>query len=214
MDARSDVDRDTRERILDAASREFSASGFDGARTQAIADTAGVNKAMIYYHFEDKRHLYEEVLAHNLSQVLGEVVTAAIGADLRARDRIGGLLSGFSRFLSENPHMRSLMLREVASGAGTLRRVAAGLREKVPGMDPRRMLTGVEEMMERGEIRQGDPAQVLLHLISLAVFPHIARPLLEILLGMDSTQIHRFFEARPAAIDVLLARGLLIQEVS
>jgi TetR/AcrR family transcriptional regulator len=52
----------TRAAILAAAEQNFAQSGLAGARTDAIAAAAGVNKAMLYYYFESKEQLYEAVL--------------------------------------------------------------------------------------------------------------------------------------------------------
>ncbi|MEU4330373.1 TetR/AcrR family transcriptional regulator [Nonomuraea dietziae] len=52
----------TRERILDAALDEFSAKGYSGARTAAIAKRAGVNVQLISYYFGGKEGLLEELL--------------------------------------------------------------------------------------------------------------------------------------------------------
>jgi len=46
-------------RILKAAEGEFATKGFDGARVDAIAALAGVNKALIYYYFKSKSGLLE-----------------------------------------------------------------------------------------------------------------------------------------------------------
>ena len=53
---------DSRSRILAAAAAEFSARGFAGAGIDRIARRAGLNKAMIYYHFSSKQALYREIL--------------------------------------------------------------------------------------------------------------------------------------------------------
>jgi len=47
-------DNETRSRILRAAEAEFAVRGFDGARVDAIAGRAGVNKALLYYYFQSK----------------------------------------------------------------------------------------------------------------------------------------------------------------
>ncbi len=52
----------TRERILNAALAEFSASGFAGARIQAIAHRAGVNARMLYHYFGEKDDLFRAIL--------------------------------------------------------------------------------------------------------------------------------------------------------
>src|ERR1035437_9073782 len=48
--------------ILAAAGRIFARLGLEGARTDAIARSAGVNKAMLYYYFRSKDLLYLAVL--------------------------------------------------------------------------------------------------------------------------------------------------------
>lgn len=58
---------DSRERILHAAIREFSRVGNAGARVDAIAREAGVNKQLIYHYFGDKNGLYEAVTTAVLS---------------------------------------------------------------------------------------------------------------------------------------------------
>jgi AcrR family transcriptional regulator len=58
----------TKERILDAALHEFAAKGIAGARVDAIAKRAGVNKAMLYYYFESKEGLFREVLGQPLTE--------------------------------------------------------------------------------------------------------------------------------------------------
>src|SRR5882724_11023294 len=74
----------TRSAILDAASEEFAHEGLAGARTDAIARSAGVNKALLYYYFRDKESLYRAVL----DQVFGGVRSAihnAISQELPPR---------------------------------------------------------------------------------------------------------------------------------
>src|SRR5690348_17733312 len=53
---------ETRASILEAATREFAQEGVAGARTDAIARAARVNKALLYYYFKDKETLYGAVV--------------------------------------------------------------------------------------------------------------------------------------------------------
>jgi len=57
----------TRERILAAALKEFSARGFAGARVDAIASAAGVNKRMLYHYFGNKESLFREILRRKMA---------------------------------------------------------------------------------------------------------------------------------------------------
>ncbi len=58
----------TRERILAAALKEFSSKGFTGARVDAIARRAAINKRMLYHYFSDKEGLFREVLRQKIAQ--------------------------------------------------------------------------------------------------------------------------------------------------
>lgn len=63
-------DRDSRQRILDAALDVFYEAGFDGARVDAIAKRAGVNQALIYYYFKSKEGLFRELLNFHIQEMI------------------------------------------------------------------------------------------------------------------------------------------------
>jgi AcrR family transcriptional regulator len=67
----------TKEKILAAALDEFASKGFAGTRVDQIAQAAGVNKAMIYYHFANKEELFNELFQSEmelLKKELGQVM--------------------------------------------------------------------------------------------------------------------------------------------
>src|SRR4029077_11137453 len=65
---------ESRAAILRAAVAEFAEHGIAGARTDAIARAAQVNKALLYYYFKDKDALYEAVLDHVFSGLRARVM--------------------------------------------------------------------------------------------------------------------------------------------
>src|SRR5208337_1107158 len=65
---------ESRASILEAAVAEFAEYGVAGARTDAIARAAHVNKALLYYYFKDKEALYEAVLDHVFSGLQARVM--------------------------------------------------------------------------------------------------------------------------------------------
>ncbi len=67
----------TRKAILRAAIREFSTHGLAGARTEAIAESAKVNKALLYYYFKSKTGLYQAAI-EEVSSVAAERAFAAL----------------------------------------------------------------------------------------------------------------------------------------
>lgn len=73
MGIRADQAATTRLKLLAAAREEFQRLGFAGGRVDAIAAAAGVNKRLIYVHFESKAGLFDAVLADNVAQVVSAV---------------------------------------------------------------------------------------------------------------------------------------------
>jgi TetR/AcrR family transcriptional regulator len=59
---------ETRANILKAAERIYAECGLAGARTDAIAAAARVNKALLYYYFQSKEGLYQAVVGSQLQQ--------------------------------------------------------------------------------------------------------------------------------------------------
>lgn len=56
--------------ILEAAVAVFAAKGLEGATIRLVGRKAGVNSALIYYYFENKRELFEEVIRMVFSDFL------------------------------------------------------------------------------------------------------------------------------------------------
>src|SRR5262245_56383771 len=77
----------SRSAILKAAVREFAREGVAGARTDAIARSAGVNKALLYYYFKDKEALYQAVLDEVFSGARS-VIQNALSQELPPRQRL------------------------------------------------------------------------------------------------------------------------------
>src|SRR5580692_3845692 len=81
----------TRARILEAAIRAFSENGLAGARTEQIAEAAGVNKALLYYYFQGKEALYAAAL-----EAVAQGVVASSIATLEAAQSAGERLMRFA----------------------------------------------------------------------------------------------------------------------
>ncbi|MFO7768355.1 MAG: TetR/AcrR family transcriptional regulator [bacterium] len=202
-------ERDSRRRILDAAAAQFGRNGFGGARTQAIADEAGVNKAMLYYHFQDKEALYAAALEDQFKAAVRRILPRFLEEGPGAAERLLGVIRGYGAFFASHPHMRNMMLREIADGGERFREVFEAVKEDVPGFGPDLLRERIEALMARGDLRRQDPEQVLLHLISLAIFPHLARPILRVLWDFDDEALEGLMEERPGAILELFRHGLL-----
>lgn len=110
------IELDSRSAVIAAAATAFSARGFDGAGVDDIARQAGVNKAMIYYHFTDKLALYRHVVADMMGAVGARVTVIAEGGAAPA-DKLDAFVAAVVQLADERPWFPTMMLREIAEGA-------------------------------------------------------------------------------------------------
>ncbi len=76
----------TREALLAAALDTFGRDGFDAASTRCIADVAGVNQALIAYHFGGKQGLYLAVFESITEQASAQMQPLVESIDRRLAD--------------------------------------------------------------------------------------------------------------------------------
>jgi len=107
---------DTRTRILTAACDEFGAKGFAATTVDRIARRARVNKAMIYYHFPNKRALYTAIV-RELYSTLHERLRIIAAQPLTPTQKLDALIEAFVRSVDGSRHFLPFFLREIADGA-------------------------------------------------------------------------------------------------
>lgn len=99
-----------REQILEAARGEFLDRGYAGARVQEVADSAGVNIALLYKHFDSKDELFEQAvmapLRARLERLIGEIRALPVDPEGRVqleltREFVRTLLATFSESVDE-----------------------------------------------------------------------------------------------------------------
>ncbi len=141
-----------RDQILAAATAVFAEVGFAGARVDEIAERAGVNKAMLYYHVGNKRALYEEVLRMVLAHVR-EVLDRVMASSSDPIERLRGIAREIASFAESNPDLPAILFREVATGGKNLEedllRELSGVFTEIRGV--------YQQGMGSGAFRATDP---------------------------------------------------------
>jgi TetR/AcrR family transcriptional regulator len=102
----------TPQALLRAGAELFSERGFDGVPIEDIAERAGVNKALISYHFRGKRGLYLAVLESSFAEMAARLEGIEAAAP-SAREALRGFLHTVAEFRRERPSFPTLFLREV-----------------------------------------------------------------------------------------------------
>jgi AcrR family transcriptional regulator len=93
---------------LDSALVELADKGWGGLRTREVADRAGVNKALVHYHFGSMDNLRLEAVASLMTGVVNEAASVLIEAPTLA-EGIRSFGETLDRFSSEDPGSVVLM---------------------------------------------------------------------------------------------------------
>ena len=110
---RKENERDSRQKILDAALDAFYEAGFDGARVDAIAKKAGVNQALIYYYFKSKEELFSELINANVNELISAKNNAIGEKDIFDRNVIREVIDKMLDTLREKEKVFSIMMGEL-----------------------------------------------------------------------------------------------------
>ena len=162
MLAKSEI---TKAKILDAAEAEFSEKGYFGARVDEIAAVAGVNKRMIYQHYESKDGLYKAVLL-SVYERLSKCEESFCVENLEPTLAIKNIVYSYFRFLEENPSfVRMLMWENLNYGncieEGEVRR----LKDPTTSYIRSQLRRGCEKGLFRPDV---DEYQVIVSITSFA----------------------------------------------
>ncbi|MEI8254876.1 MAG: TetR family transcriptional regulator, partial [Deltaproteobacteria bacterium] len=106
--------KDTADRILAAADELFCRVGYDAVSVRDVAERAGVNKALVFYHFESKAVLFERVLtgyyaAHR------RALAEAFEADGTPRERMHRMADAYLDFMIGNARYAVLAQQQISN---------------------------------------------------------------------------------------------------
>lgn len=185
----------TEDKILQAAEKEFITKGYDGARTTSIAAAAGVTHAMLHYYFRTKDNLFDRVIESKIGTLRDIMLMTIDMTDAPLLERIRQTIERHIDFIAANPGLPKFMLNEVMSRSERLQALKETVLQQT---EPKiRMLQQeIDENAEKGICRKADARMLLLDIVSLNIFPYMASPLVNSLLGGIIEDKEAFTEKR------------------
>lgn len=193
----------TRQRIIDSAREEFARFGLDGARVDRIAERAAVNKAMLYYHFQSKENLYASVMKDFFAIITGRI-SKHFTESQTIEEALNGLVGIHADVIAEYPHLRPIMLRELADPHGEILDWFAETMSSSGFTQSARV--GMEAQLAGGQFRQIDLRQALISFVTLSLGYHLMAPLVDRVWKI--TDRGSFIEERKKAIIDLFLYGV------
>lgn len=201
------VPKETSERILEAAVQTFAAEGFQGARMHRIAESAGVNQALLHYYFQSKENLYEEALFRVFSTLIRRLAVHLETAP-EPEEAFRNTIYEYIDLLQEDPALPRLFVSEAVKGGERLKAVFDRIRIETGITPPGFIVPFVEKGVSTGRLRPVDPMQTAVSIVGMCVFYFVARPVMYHVWGMPEDEA-AFIERRKDAIVDLVLHGVL-----
>ncbi|MFZ1322120.1 MAG: TetR/AcrR family transcriptional regulator [Ignavibacteria bacterium] len=196
-------DRKTEERILESAKKVFYNKGIDGARMQEIANEANINKAMLHYYFRNKEALFDAVFAE-ASQIIFPQVNELLNIEMPLFEKIRQFSDKYISLLSENPVIPVFVIKEMNNNPEKFIKAFSNKLKIKPDI----FIKQIKKAEKSGEIKPIDPMQLFINLISLCIFPFLARPLIINVFGLDETGFKKFLNKRKKEIPEFIINSI------
>jgi AcrR family transcriptional regulator len=185
-------DRQTEEKIFEAATYVFIDKGMDGARMQAIANHAGINKALLHYYFRTKDRLFAAVFEKIAVKILRKFAPV-FDEKLSIEEKIRFFFREHITFLQENPKLPIFILNEI-------NRNPARLRKILNNIDIKTMWSMLNKQhrkeLKKYNITEAALPQIMVSIAAISVFPFAARGILEGIFEKIGVDFDQYIEQR------------------
>ncbi|MPQ47818.1 TetR family transcriptional regulator [Marinifilum sp. N1E240] len=164
---------ETQENILEAARKIFAQKGLAGARMQEIADSAGINKALLHYYYRSKEKLFEQIFEEAFKK-LARPLAAFLADDSELFQKIRNICRHYNKILVEYPFLPNFIINEVNTDPSRILKLI-NVEGIMAGKE--KTLTQISQAIKNGKIREIDPRELILNIISLSIFPFASKPI-------------------------------------
>lgn len=188
----TETDKQTEEKIFEAATEVFINKGMDGARMQDIADHAGINKSLLHYYYRTKDHLFNAVFEMIAGQMFRKFAPV-LDENLTLEEKIRFFFREHIAFMQKNPKLPSFILNEIHRNPDRIRKL-------IQRIDIEKLWTTLEaqhkEELKRYNITKENIPQFMTTVAGMSVFPFAAKPIISSIMGKMGYDFDEYIEER------------------
>jgi AcrR family transcriptional regulator len=168
----ANLERGTRERILEVAEAFLGERGYDGTRLHLIAQRVGIQKASLFHYFSSKEELYRAVVQEGFGET-EQTIKRVLEAEGKPLDKICALVEAYVDMVAAHPERTKILLRQSLGDAPD------GYR---PLPDSQHLLNMVAKFVAEGQrahaFAEIDPMGAVLGVVGMVAFFFASGPVL------------------------------------
>jgi TetR/AcrR family transcriptional regulator len=189
------TDKSTEQKILEAAKQVFMEKGIDGARMQDIADKAGINKALLHYYFRSKEKLFEMIFMEEARKFLPKVTSIMI-SELTLFEKVEKFVGEYIDTLLQNPLLPIFILNEInRNPKDAIKKIFGNQRPPIDKVDEL-----IAKLVKKGEIKPIKGYELMVNMVSLCIFPFLARPMVQWVTKTTDDEFVKLMEMRKKTV--------------
>jgi TetR/AcrR family transcriptional regulator len=197
----------TEERILEAAMKVFTTRGFAATRTEDIAKEAGINRTLLHYYYRDKQTIFNLIFETRFKEFFKGLFLIFEADNISLFDKIRRMVDHEITMLTKHPDLARFIITEIAQNPELLIEYGKKL-----GMNPRVLKQSFEDLVAR-EIRERnikpiEGRQLLMNIMSLCIYPLVAKPIIKTMMSVDETTFNEMMEQRKKEVSEFIINAI------
>ncbi len=199
-------DSNTENSILEAARNVFTRKGYDGARMDDIAKEAGINRALLHYYFRSKARMFELVFEERFREFFSGLM-GILQSDQELTAKIKAIIDHDITMISKHPDLPLFILQEVNQNPDRIRSFIQKMGA-TPGTILNRFNQQVADEVKKGTLKEITGIQIMMNILSLCIYPFIARPMIQFMNGLSDQQFEKLMQNRKEEVLTFMLQGI------
>ena len=200
-----DKTQNTEDKIVEAAKTVFIQKGMDGARMQEIATEAGINKALLHYYFRTKAKLFEKIFTLVFEDIF-KVLEMAVMKELTFEQFLEQFVTEYITLLKRKPYIPQFVIHEINRNPERIIELL-----KNTSFDKNQLFSIIEKAAEDKLIRPIPPVHLVTNILSLCLFPFVAKPIITgFALDGDKQKFKTYIDERPHQVITFVKNAIFL----
>jgi TetR/AcrR family transcriptional regulator len=201
--------RNVEQDIINAARNVFQERGFKEATMRDIAAKANINMAMLHYYFRSKDNLFYLVFDETFKILSSKIVHIITDEKIDLFEKIRIIVNEYTSFFDKNPHLPAFIMGEIIRNPDIIGKRMKGSID--PVLTLKVFADQLQDQHEKGVIRHISVYSLLLNIISLCVFPPLAKSVYNEVAGIDQYHLKEVSETRKKELADFIINAIKIK---